>query len=341
MADSVTAESTRPDQAGSVGGPTPEGPGSRRFGATALLRSYGSLIALVVLVIYGSTTNGSFFTITNAENVITQNSSLALIAFGLTLLIAAGEFDLSVGATYALCSVVFAEMANHMPTVLAAILTLAIGAIAGIINGVLVTRLNINSFIATLATGLAFTGVAYLISNGQAIYVTKADFTALGTGTLGTIPLIVIVVAAVLIIAEFLIRRTVFGIHLRAIGGNRNAAYLTGLRVNLNVVIAFAIVGLCGALAALCRTSQLGVGQVDSSAGTLALNGIAVVVIGGTSLRGGEGSALRTVIGFLLISVLQNIFDILALSSYWSLIVSALVIIGAVAIDTIGSRRRA
>lgn len=336
----MTAESTIRDQAEPQTKPGPEAPRPRRFGAAALLRSYGSLIALAVLIIYGSTTNSSFFTLANAENVITQNSSLALIAFGLTLLIAAGEFDLSVGATYALGSVVFADMANHMPTVVAAMLTLAIGAIAGILNGLLVTRLNINSFIATLATGLAFTGIAYLVSNGQAIYVTKPDFTVLGTGSVGTIPFIVIIVAVVLLVSEFLIRRTVFGIHLRAVGGNRTAAYLTGLRVNLNVVIAFAIVGFCGALAAICRTSQLGVGQVDSSAGTLALNGIAVVVIGGTSLRGGEGSALRTVIGFLLLSVLQNIFNILALSSYWSLIVSALVIIGAVAIDTIGSHRK-
>jgi ribose transport system permease protein len=321
-------------------GTTPGGRKSSASGAGALLRSYGSLIALIILIIYGATTNGSFLTVANAGNVITQNSSLAIIAFGLTLLIAAGEFDLSVGAIYALGSVVFADMSNHMPIVVAAILTLLIGLIAGVINGLLVTRLNINSFIATLATGLAFTGIAYLISNGQAIYVTKPGFTTLGTGTLGNIPYIVIIVAVVLILMEFLIRGTVFGIHLRAVGGNRSAAYLTGLRVNLNVITAFAIVGVCGALAALLRTSQLGVGQVDSSSATLALNAIAVVVIGGTSLRGGEGSVLRTAVGFLILAVLQNIFNILALSSYWSLIVSGIVIIAAVAIDAIGSRRK-
>jgi ribose transport system permease protein len=320
------------------GVPRAGGPALARRIAGTVGRSYGSVLALILLVLVGMALSSSFLTTTNMQQLTVQNASLGIVALGISVLIAAGEFDLSVGSVYALASVIFADVSVNHPVWLGLLAALGMGIGAGVVNGILVTWLRLNSFIATLGTGLTLSGVAFYVSQGQSIFVADPGFKDLGTGTLGSVPWVIILIVGLAIVIEFLIRGTIFGIHLRAVGGNRPAAFLSGVRVRLTITAAFTIAGLCAALAAVAFTSQVGVGEADI--GTyLPLDAIAVVVIGGISLRGGEGSALRTLVGFFILAVLQNIFNIEAISSYVSSIVSGLVIIAAVTIDALGSRR--
>jgi ribose transport system permease protein len=293
------------------------------------------LIALIILcrMLYPG-----FLARDNVFNILSQNVQVGLIALGMTFVMIAGGFDLSVGAIYAAGATVYAMEAKVIALPLAALLALAVGLIAGIVNGLIVTRLRVNPFVATLGTTSIFGGAAYLYSHSAPVLVDRPDFTVLGAGRWFGVPISLLLLIVAYAIGAVVLSKTIYGRSLYAVGGNPEAARLAGLRVDLLKTSTYALVGVLSALGGMIIASRLSIGQADI-AGTMSLDAIAIVIIGGTSLFGGSGAVWRTAVGLLLLAVLTNIFDALALDSNFQSLIKGAIIIGAVALDAFSRRR--
>jgi ribose transport system permease protein len=299
----------------------------------------GLIGAFILLVILAQWLHPGFLTWSNIRLILLQNAPLGIIAVGMTFVMIAGGFDLSVGAIFAFSATMFAKVANSGGIVLAGVEALLLGLVCGLINGVLVAVFRVNAFVATLGTASIFSGTAYVYSNSQPFVATDRSFFFLGQGMAGPLPVAVWILLAVIAIGGFVLSRTVFGQAIYAVGGNEMAARLSGMRVDLVRISAFAAVGVLSALAGMIQASRLGVGQADIGA-TMPLDAIAVVVIGGTSLFGGEGAVWRTVLGLLFVGVITNLFYSLAVDSNIQLVAKGLLVIAAVWIDVwLRSRR--
>jgi ribose transport system permease protein len=293
------------------------------------------LIALIILcrILYPG-----FLARDNIFNILSQNVQVGLIALGMTFVMIAGGFDLSVGAIYAAGATVYAMEAKVMALPLAALLALAVGLIAGTVNGLIVTRLRVNPFVATLGTTSIFGGAAYLYSHSAPVLVDRPDFTVLGAGRWFSVPISLLLLIVAYAIGAVVLSKTIYGRSLYAVGGNPEAARLAGLRVDLLKTSTYALVGVLSALGGMIIASRLSIGQADI-AGTMSLDAIAIVIIGGTSLFGGSGTVWRTAVGLLLLAVLNNIFDALALDSNFQSLIKGAIVIGAVALDAFSRRR--
>ncbi len=313
--------------------PAPEVPDQpeRRFGLH-LFRDYGIVVAFLALFITLSIASDAFLTSTNLLNILNQNAPLAIIACGGTLVIIAGGFDLSVGAIFALSGVVAAKLANETDPVLGLTVGLLVGLICGIANGLIVTYIRVNTFIATLATGYIFRGIATLITSAFLITVTDPDFTYLGQYTFYDVDIAVWIFAAVAILLTVVLSKTAFGRYIYAVGGNTEAARLSGVRVNFVRAATFAISGLCAALAGLIAASKDATGQAQGGIG-FELTAIAAIVVGGTSIAGGEGAVWRSVLGILLIAMIGNGFNLLNIDPFYQSLVQGLIILIAVGLD--------
>lgn len=300
----------------------------------------GSVVPLVLLLIVAAILVPGFATKDNLEQLLTQNAATGIVAAGMTLVIIGGAFDLSVGAIFALATVIYATGANDGSFLVAAIITIAISLLCGLVNGVLVTRFRINSFVATLGSGLIFSGIAFYYSREGAIYVTKPGFTDLGASSIFGLQWSAWILLAVMVVLSVVFLRTVFGLHISATGANLRAAQLVGVRTGLVQTVTFVIIGGLAGLAGMISSSQLAsaTGNVGAS---LPLDAIAAVVIGGTSLAGGRGSVARTFAGVLIIGVLTNMFNSFGWESSLQLIVKGAVIIVAVGYDALRRRQQA
>jgi len=299
----------------------------------------GLIGAFILLVVLAQWFHPGFLTWSNIRLILIQNAPLGIIAVGMTFVMIAGGFDLSVGATYAFAATMFAKVANSGGLVLAGVEALVLGLACGLINGVLVAVFRVNAFVATLGTASIFAGTAYVYSNSQPFVASDRSFFFLGQGTWGPLPVGVWILLAVVVIGGLVLSRTIFGQAIYAVGGNETAARLSGMRVGAVRIAAFAAVGVLSALAGMIQASRLGVGQADIG-GTMPLDAIAVVVIGGTSLFGGEGAIWRTVLGLLFVGVITNLFYSLAVDSNIQLIAKGALVIAAVWIDVwLRSRR--
>jgi ribose transport system permease protein len=300
---------------------------------------YAMVVVLIVLAIVADILSPGFFAIANLRDILTQNAPAGLIAIGMTLVMIAGGFDLSVAGILAVAGVLFASFVGHVSVPLAVAGALVAGAIAGAFNGFVVTWLRVNPFVTTLGSSSIFAGVAEMYSHSTPIVPTKAGFGYLGTGDILGIPVSIIILAVAFSAGGLVLGRTVFGRAVYAVGGNREAARLSGIRVDLVRASTYLIVGLCAAVGGILVASQTGVGQagVDPD---VTLNSIAVVIIGGTSLLGGEGAMWRTLVGLLIFGTLNNLFDALALSSAAQDLVTGSIVIAAVALDMYARSRR-
>lgn len=308
----------------------------------ALLRDYGIVAAVIGLFIVFSSTAPNFLTGDNLRNVVDQNAYLAITAFGATLVIIVGGFDLSVGALFAFTGVVAAWVAVNVGPVAGLLAGFGAGLGVGLLSGLLITGLRVHSFLITLAMGIILGGVSISITEGRLIDASDhAAFTYLGqeeliTGVPNTIPLVAIVALAL----TFVLRRTSFGRYIFAVGGNAVAARLAGVRVSLVIITTFAISGLMASIGGLIEVSRAGTGQAEpGNAGSLALDAIAAVVVGGTSIYGGRGAIWRTALGVLLLALLNNGFNLLGVASEWQSIVSGAIIIVAVGLNALSGRR--
>lgn len=308
--------------------------------AGELLLRYGMVFALVGIVIVAQVLYPGFLAPQNISNILSQNAPLGIIAVGMTFVMVAGGFDLSVGALYAAGATFYASLAvQDISLPVAAALTVLVGLVAGAVNGAVVTRLKVNPFVATLGTSSIFGGAAFLYSRSSPFVVQNSAFTELGRGYLAGVPYAVLILVGVFVVGGVALAKTVYGRSIYAIGGNNEASRLAGMRVDLLRASTYVLVGACSTVAGMIIGSRLGVGQADIGA-TMALDAIAVVVIGGTSLRGGEGAIWRTAIGLLILAVITNLLDSLAVDANVQLVVKGAIVIGAVALDALARSRR-
>jgi ribose transport system permease protein len=293
-----------------------------------------------ILVLVGSRIfYGGFFSATNLSILVSQQTPNGLVAIGMTVLLITGAFDLSAGAILALAAVIYTNISNSMPLALAGVLTLLIGMSAGLINGFIVTKLRVNAFVATLGTGSAFAGVALLYTGGQAISANKPSFQTLGNGAWLGVPINIVLLVLIAALVGIVLAWTRFGRSVYAVGGNAEASRLSGIRVDAVRITAFMFVGLCSAFGGMVLASSLGV--VQSSVGAnAALDSIAIVIVGGTSLLGGEGAMWRTACGFLILASIENVLDALAVAAAWQNIITGGIIVSAVALELAGSKWR-
>lgn len=300
-----------------------------------LFRKLGPLIALIVLVTVVTFLNTNFISPTNLLNLLRQVSVNALIAFGMTFVIITGGIDLSVGSTLALSGALTAGiLAAGVPPVVAIFAGLLIGAALGLLNGIVITKGKVAPFIATLATMTIFRGLTLVYTEGNPITGFSDDFIFLffGRGYLFGIPFPVVLMAIAFGILFVLLHKMTFGRKTFAIGGNENASYIAGIKSDRVKYTVYAISGMMSALAGLILTSRLNSAQ--PTAGTAyELDAIAAVVIGGTSLAGGKGRIVGTLIGALIIGTLNNGLNLLGVSSFYQQVVRGIVIIIAVLLD--------
>jgi ribose transport system permease protein len=305
----------------------------------SLLRDYSVLLATLILFIVLSITSSSFLTKTNLLNIVDQQTSLGIIAVAGTLVIIAGAFDLSVGAMYALGGVVAAQLANHLGVPEGILLGILCGALLGGINGVAVGVFRINPFIATLATAIVFGGLGLIVSNESLITVTKTSFQTFGTTEFLGVRLTTWIFIAFALAMGLLLQWTKFGRYIYACGGNEEAARLSGVRVGAVRMAVFVISGLASTLAGALFAARVGVG--DSSVGTaLTLSAVAAIVVGGTSIWGGEGAIWRTIVGLFFLALIDNGFNLLGVDTKYQQVVQGTIILVAAGVDAYARRQR-
>ena len=304
-------------------------------------RQIGTFAGLVVLCVVLWAATPHFLTISNLLNVLEQTSINAIVAVGMAFVIISGGIDLSVGSVLAVAGIALAlALEGRAPAPAAIILALATGTACGLANGLLITFGRLPPFIATLGMMSVARGAALMLAEGRPISGFSEGFRALATARVLTIvPAPVLLTAVVYLVAHFVLNHTVFGRATYAIGGNEEAARLSGVHVRFHKTAVYGVAGLTSAVAAILLTARLNSAQ--PTAGTMyELDAIAATVIGGTSLLGGEGTLVGALIGALIMGVLRNGLNLLNVSSFFQQVVIGAVIIGAVLIDMSLKRRR-
>lgn len=310
---------------------------SSRYFSKAWLLEQKSLIALLVLIAVVSFLNPNFFMLDNLLNILRQTSVNAIIAVGMTLVILTAGIDLSVGSVLALCGAVAATMVGlELPVYVVVPAALALGAVLGGISGVIIAKGKVQAFIATLVTMTLLRGATLVYTDGRPVSTGFSDaadsFAWLGTGYLFGIPVPIWLMVAVFIAAWYMLNHTRMGRYIYALGGNEAATRLSGINVDRVKIAVYALCGLLAALAGLIVTSRLSSAQPTAGTG-YELDAIAAVVLGGTSLAGGKGRIMGTLIGALIIGFLNNALNLLDVSSYYQMIAKAVVILLAVLVD--------
>lgn len=303
----------------------------------AILSKYQSVIGLIIFSIIISFLSDRFMTGSNIFNIFRQTSYNAIIAVGMTFVILTGGIDLSVGSTFAFSGAIAAFLvgSGYNPYI-AMLAALVVGAGVGVTNGIVITKGKLQPFIVTLATMTIFRGVTLVFTDGKPIsagYEKNAEiFSKIGNGYTFGVPNPILIMFLIVAIGYFILRHTTIGRYVYAIGGNEEAAKLSGINVHRIKIFVYGISGLLAALAGIIITSRLS--SAPPTAGTgYELDAIAAVVLGGTSLAGGIGSILGTIVGALIIGILNNALNLLDVTSYYQLLVKGLVILVAVLLD--------
>ena len=293
-----------------------------------IVSRYAIFVALAVECAFLALSTDAFFTAANLGNVLRQNAFTAILAAGMTFVILTAGIDLSVGSVVGLSGVVCADVLAHGHGVLAGVVAgLAVGAAIGIFNGVTITTLRVPAFIVTLATMLIARGAAYKYTDARTISGLPAEFAGISTSVATAV-----IMGAVFVVAWLLLMRTPYGRHVYATGGNREAAWLSGVRVGVVEFSVYAISGLTAGLAGILVASRLNAGYPRAGE-FYELDAIAAVVVGGTSLFGGRGSLWGTLAGAFFIGILNNGLNLFRVSSYDQLIVKGAVLLIAASLD--------
>lgn len=300
-----------------------------------LVQKLGPLLGLLLIIIIISFMSPSFLTATNIFNVLRQVSISALIAFGMTFVILTGGIDLSVGSTLALTGAISAGLlAGGMDPFLAMLIGLLLGAVLGAVNGVIIAKGKVAPFIATLATMTIYRGLTLVYTDGKPVsgLGDSVLFQMFGKGYFLGIPVPVITMLIAFLVLYFILRKTTFGRRVYAIGGNEEASRLSGINVDRITIAVYSLTGMLAALSALILTSRLNSAQ-PTAGQSYELDAIAAVVLGGTSLTGGRGWIFGTLVGALIIGVLNNGLNLIGVSSFFQQVVKGVVILIAVLID--------
>jgi ribose transport system permease protein len=308
--------------------------------AVAWTRNYGTSSALVVLCVVFSVTTPAFLTTANIRNLLQESGVPALIACGMTVVIITGEFDLSVGAIFGFAGVVGAVAGNAAGFPIGVLAACLVGCGLGAINGVIVVRGRVQSFMATLATQFVFVGAAVFMTRGLDNWQLHDPvvFARLADSTLGSIQNKAWFGLAAFVVIGSVLRWTRFGRQVYAVGGNRDAARVAGVRTGAVRVAVFVISGGLAALAGILAVSDTGVAQADGGIG-MEFTAITAVVIGGTSIAGGRGGVWRTLSGVLLLAVIANGLTLMYVNPTYNLLVQGTIILIAVVLDAAVKRR--
>ena len=292
------------------------------------------LLTIAIGAVITARQGRSFFSVGNIDNVLTTTTILGMIAIGQTLVILVGSLDLSVPYVVSLASVIGGGiMAGQTGGIVPAVLvTVALALAFGLVNGLIVSMLNVHGFIATLGTGLVVSG--YLASNYKGSHGSAPrDFRLLDATRIGPVPIATLIMLACAALAVLMLRRTRLGHHIYAVGGNADVARMSGVRTSVPIIAAHVICSLLSALAGLLLLARLGVGQPTvGSQGGYALMSIAAVVLGGTLLAGGKGSIVGTLAGVGIFAVLDNVMGVMELNPFLKDVVRGIVIVVAVAV---------
>jgi ribose/xylose/arabinose/galactoside ABC-type transport system permease subunit len=314
-----------------------------RFNPVNLILKNIIWIVLVLVTIVFSFFSPVFLTISNLMGILRQAALVGILAVGMTFAVIGGSFDLSVGMTLGLATVIVIKTnPQDLPsTLLIVAIALLAGLVVGLINGILVGKFQINSMMTTIGMKYIVWGVILIYTKAQHIWAPNlyVPFRSIGTGNLGIVPISVIVFALTVFVGQFILGRTKFGRYLYATGGNQTAAFLSGINVVRVKLMSFIISGLGAAITGIVIAAR--VGDVDPSFGNgREFDALTAVVLGGTSLMGGKGSVIGTLAGVLLLGIITNAMTILGFSINYQLMTKAIILILAVAADVIFSRRR-
>lgn len=303
------------------------------------LSKYGILIALLIICIILSIATPYFFTFQNLVIVLRQVSINGILAIGVTFVIIAGGIDLSLGSVIALTGVIAASFAhpNTFPVIVPVIIGLLAGVLVGTINGLTITLGKVAPFIVTLGMMSIARGLALVLSNGRPVTNLSPSFNFIGGGDVLHIPVPILLFVLVILVSFVILKYTRIGRYIYAVGGNENAAKASGIRVSRVKLFAYIMCSGLAALAGIVLASRITTGQPNAGI-AYELDAIAAVVIGGTSLLGGRGSIAGTVIGVLIIGVINNGLDLLNVSSYYQQIIKGIIIVGAVLLDRKNTR---
>jgi ribose transport system permease protein len=305
--------------------------------SVAILRDYAVVVTAALVFVILAITQAEFFSESNLKNIVYHNAPLGIMAVGTTVAIIMRGWDLSLGAVYAFSGLSAAWLANHTDPTLGLIGGAAAGVLIGVINGLLVTRLKINSFLATLATGMIVIAIGNFYSDGFVITVDDTSFQTIGTGKLLGLQDATWLMIVFAVLAGIALSQSRFGRYSYAIGGNPTAARLSGVRLGLIETAGFALSGFGAGAAGVIAASQVGQGSTDVGA-DLTLQAIAAVVVGGTSIAGGSGAIWRSVCGVLLLGMIANGIVLFGLNPLWGDIITGAVILVAVALQGLAKR---
>jgi len=304
------------------------------FNWLSLIEKYRVLLIFIVLCVIAGFLSDVFFTMSNVMNVLRQVSIIAIIASGMTLVILLAGIDLSVGAVMAFSGAILAgALTAGWPLPLALLAALGVGLLFGVFNGFFVARFGIPSFIVTLAIMVIARGMTLVYTKGYPLVVSNEAYRFIGSGRIFGIPVPIILMFVIFGIMYWVLKYTSFGRYIYAIGGNEETAILAGINVKAIKIAVFGIAGLLSALSAIIYTSRLMSAQPTAGNG-IELDAIAAVIIGGTSLAGGKGAVTGTLIGALIMGVLDNILNLMNVSPFYQSIAKGLVILVAVLVDS-------
>lgn len=314
-------------------------PTIKKLALADTMQAMGILPVLILIVIIFSFIAPNFMTEANMMNITRQASINIVLAAGMTFVILTGGIDLSVGSILGVTAVM-ALVGSLNPALadFAVPIALIAGLGMGVFNGLLVAYAGLPPFIVTLGTYTALRGTAYLVADGTTVINSKISFDWIGNGYLGSIPWLVIIAFAVIAVCWFILRRTTLGTHIYAVGGNLQAARLTGIKVSLVLIFVYATSGLLSGLGGVMSASRLYSANGNLGVG-YELDAIAAVILGGTSFVGGIGTITGTLIGALIIATLNNGMTLMGVSYFWQLVIKGGVIIVAVLIDKYRTRK--
>lgn len=313
----------------------------KQFDMKKFLSTYATLFGLLLLITLFSLLKPRFISADNLLNLLRQTSINGLLAIGMTFVVLTGGIDLSVGSILGasgMFAALVVQKTTGLPWWLGVLVGLLVGLLLGTINGIVVAYFKVPAFIATLGMMSIARGVTFMATDARPVPGLNASFLKIGGGSIGSIPLPVITLALVLIICFVFLYKTRYGRHVYAVGGNDSAARVSGIKVKRIKLSAYMVAGVLSGLAGIILTSRVTSGLAQSGQG-YETDAIAAAVIGGNSLSGGRGHLWGTIVGFLIIGVLNNGLDMLAVSSYWQLVIKGVIIIAAVMMDSMNEAK--
>lgn len=303
------------------------------------LKKHGVLIAFLFISIIISFTTPGFFTHTNLLNIMRQSAIVGLMAIGTTYVIIGGDFDISIGSILALTAAMTLGFQSYVPWPVAVLIALLVGALIGFVNGFLTAKVRIVGIIVTLGTMTIVRGLTYLYTGGYPVVGSSEGFKFIGSGYLGFIPFPIILWLIMVILWQFVLSKTKLGRYTLSIGGNIEAARLSGVPVDSYKIKTFVIGGLMAAMGGIVYASRLN-SVSPLAGGGYELDAIAATVIGGSSVSGGEGSVAGTLVGVLLLMVISNVFNLLGIHTSLQHVIKGAVILAVVGFDSYTRSRR-